>query len=855
MNNNNLEKDRVMVERAGREQPYTLYFFILSMIIIALSIWVIWFETVQLRPWKAYQKQYYQLKQEQLEKEYDKALAEYRSPEIQGRRTELDIRLKNLIENLQRAEVQREYKKTEEDLEDIRKELLDNRAEFRAARGKFLELEYLYYKHQREEDKARIEELRGDIAALENQRESLQDREDSLALFLSGFTEESEEVAAELEFLESPVKESKQAFKSLDDIPIEIKQIYMQDINKADRCQSCHIGIDSPDRVSNQHPYTQHPAGYIYLENHSVNEFGCTFCHRGQGRATSSPDKGHGWVEHWEGPMLVGNMTQATCENCHGDIRPLKGGDLIARGSELVEKYGCYGCHQTAGYEDLRKVGPDLTEVGLKVNFTWLANWIQNPKQYFEAARMPKFFFSQKEAESIADYLFSMTQEFRADESTEDIDWDLADTGKALWRKSRCSICHATGGVGGAHREVYAPDLGKVGSKVNRDWLFRWIKDPRKHFPTTRMPRFRFSDEQIRALVEFVIGEYINWDFEPQYTDSVPIDVESIIRGKELIQKYGCFGCHNVKGMEEMKKIGPFLRQEEVSYLRVAEVQEKIGSELSSIGSKPLEQFDFGKMAEEIPHDRISYLQQKLKDPRSFRDDLRMPNFQFSEEETEALAVLLVGFTDISIPTRFKIPKEPVEYQPVGEVAKIMDDVKCLNCHRIKGNGADFAPDLSIEGSKVQERWLRDFLKQPDIIRPMLKQMPRFNLDYDQQMMQGNLTFVEIETLVRLFKQVMVSKDIPETLPESDLSLKEQVDAGKELYDGKGCEACHQIAGAGGAVGPSLTNVGNRLTEGYIYKHLENPRALTPDIVEPDYGFTEEERINLTRYMMSLRQE
>ncbi len=175
-----------MVERAGRKQPYTLYFFILSMIIIALSIWVIWFETVQLRPWKGYQKQYYQLKQEQLERDYDKALAEYRSPEIQGRRTELDIRLKNLNENLQRAEVQREYIKTEKDLEDIRKELLDNRADFRVARGKFLELEYLYYKHQREEDKARIEKLRGEIAALENERESLQDREDSLTVLVSG---------------------------------------------------------------------------------------------------------------------------------------------------------------------------------------------------------------------------------------------------------------------------------------------------------------------------------------------------------------------------------------------------------------------------------------------------------------------------------------------------------------------------------------------------------------------------------------------------------------------------------------------------------------------------------------------
>ncbi len=84
-------------------------------------------------------------------------------------------------------------------------------------------------------------------------------------------------------------------------------------------------------------------------------------------------------------------------------------------------------------------------------------------------------------------------------------------------------------------------------------------------------------------------------------------------------------------------------------------------------------------------------------------------------------------------------------------------------------------------------------------------------------------------------------------------AFKEQIQAGKRLYEKIGCKACHQIGSDGGSVGPILTNVGSRLTEGYIYKQLENPQALIPDIVEPNYGFTEEERINLTRYLMSLK--
>jgi mono/diheme cytochrome c family protein len=345
---------------------------------------------------------------------------------------------------------------------------------------------------------------------------------------------------------------------------------------------------------------------------------------------------------------------------------------------------------------------------------------------------MPKFDFSEKEARAIADYLFSMTLEYRIDSLPGEINWNLADKGKALWGQSRCSICHPANGVGGSFKEIYAPDLGFAGSKINRNWLYRWLKNPRSYFMQTKMPRFRFTDDQIWALVEFIMSEYIDWDYSSQYSKPVQLNIKSIQEGKELIQKNGCFGCHEVKGLEQMKPIGPFLRHDEVSYLKIGEIDNKVGAEISSIGNQPIERFDFGVMEEYIPNDRISYFQQKLKAPRSFRNDLIMPDYQFTEEEIKALTTLLLGFTDTDVPTRFKVPKVQNSFELNGKFAQIDEDVKCLNCHMINGKGEEFAPDLSIEGSKVQGQWLRQFLKQPDIIRPMLKQMPLFNLDHDQ---------------------------------------------------------------------------------------------------------------------------
>ena len=108
--------------------------------------------------------------------------------------------------------------------------------------------------------------------------------------------------------------------------------------------------------------------------------------------------------------------------------------------------------------------------------------------------------------------------------------------------------------------------------------------------------------------------------------------------------------------------------------------------------------------------------------------------------------------------------------------------------------------------------------------------------------------------MINFFQQELVSTDIPKKIPViTTLTMPEQISKGKSLYDEKGCKACHQTGTEGGALGPNLSNVGNRLNPGFIFKHLENARKFKPDIVEPDYGFTERERIYLTNFLMTLK--
>ncbi|MCH7826747.1 MAG: hypothetical protein IIC75_02035, partial [Bacteroidetes bacterium] len=75
------------------KQPYSLYFFLLSMLIICLSFWVIWHESVKLRPWKMYQNQYNELKKLKIQEKYEKAMIEFNNPEVQQKYEELKNRL------------------------------------------------------------------------------------------------------------------------------------------------------------------------------------------------------------------------------------------------------------------------------------------------------------------------------------------------------------------------------------------------------------------------------------------------------------------------------------------------------------------------------------------------------------------------------------------------------------------------------------------------------------------------------------------------------------------------------------------------------------------------------------------
>ena len=90
----------------------------------------------------------------------------------------------------------------------------------------------------------------------------------------------------------------------------KIQQVNVPEANIVDRCESCHVGIREPIEVTqadmkgpNSGAFTSHPNKEL-LQKHDPDRFGCTACHGGNGRATTSVEKGDGTYEHWLWPNV-----------------------------------------------------------------------------------------------------------------------------------------------------------------------------------------------------------------------------------------------------------------------------------------------------------------------------------------------------------------------------------------------------------------------------------------------------------------------------------------------------------------------------------------------------------------------
>jgi mono/diheme cytochrome c family protein len=78
----------------------------------------------------------------------------------------------------------------------------------------------------------------------------------------------------------------------------------------------------------------------------------------------------------------------------------------------------------------------------------------------------------------------------------------LVEKGKQLYTQKKCGFCHTVDGSGGKK----GGDLSDVSSKRDAEWLTKYLKDPKSLMPEAKMPAFRGTDEEVNALVAYLMS-------------------------------------------------------------------------------------------------------------------------------------------------------------------------------------------------------------------------------------------------------------------------------------------------------------------------------------------------------------
>ena len=915
-----------------------LWFAVVAIASLLSVLWMVWDDYA--RPWKSYQRQFRVIEAEVTQQQ----LADEQAGVDQQRLAELRQQRDAAEETLSGQQAQLGELESELTRVNTRLELADQNLRF--ARSTYDARRWVFEEARKNEGEegaaseratldASIAEVAGYAAEVEEltlERDALQaDRDD-----LTGAGDEARSAITamerEIERLQARVNSLRfnwvyylrnAPFMDSFNPSVRINQVVLNNVRfdlnftdapRVDRCQSCHLGAALADYATSEPPFTAHPRLDLFVADNSVHpaaQFGCSSCHGGKGHATSflnavhTPDNesererwehDYGWepTHLWEWPMRPSGETQAGCLSCHGSDNWLPDAPKVEYGLELVEKLGCYGCHQIDRFDDRRKPAPNLSFLRSKTDIEWAYNWVMEPKSYRPDTRMPRFFNlsntsdsywterNKVEAESIVTYLFDNSVEIELENAPN----GNAERGEVLVESLGCLGCHMIGEdsaqedtegerPGEAARfsgyRHHGPNLSGLGSKVSADWLYTWVRDPTHYWDETVMPDLRLTPQEAGDITAYLVGiERPGWEdpqippVDPALRDAVALEYlrtqlpseEAAARvasmdenetrnylGERLINRYGCSGCHLIPGFENAGRVG---------------------TSLTEWGSKPVTRLDFG--LRDMEHERGVFLEQKLRAPRSYDDGrersaeemLRMPSFDLTEEEIEALATAILGLTSEETPAE-SLPAPTPRRLAIEKGRHIADLYNCRGCHILEDRGgairdviaeaklasgevASLAaglvfgpPNLRSEGARVQPTWLYRFFDEPSTIRPWLQvRMPTFQFE-DEDLNALAAYFAALDEAPYPFEETFTTAhEYPASL------VREGAVLAADQRGSLQCFSCHFQGEQEPRVpptqwAPDLALAADRLRPQWLDGWIKDPQSLQPGTNMPQF--------------------
>jgi cytochrome c551/c552 len=573
-----------------------------------------------------------------------------------------------------------------------------------------------------------------------------------------------------------------------------------------------------------------------------------------------------------------------TRDNAEAQRLYARANDLKVRISGIDAKLEQLDVRSRSLVREIKKVGPSLKEVRMKLRKEWVPVWIKDPNHWRPDTKMPTFRLDDEEVRAISAFIW---QAGVSGEIEKHAPGD-PERGREAFETRGCMACHSMGEGQQRQGGTFAANLSREGEKANYDYLVRWIHNPRdRTLPycpfekkdltaedykrhglpfvfdlehskcpndghelqvqqMTPMPSLRLTVQEARDVASYLMNRKTN----ASYPDAGYMDDPKLKdRGQFLVRFYGCAGCHEIAGLEE---------------------EQRIGTELTREGSKPIERLDFALLGHDAQkerwYDHKGFFEHKLKDPAVFDqgkektklERLKMPNFNLSEAEIDSVTTFLLGSVEPTVPERY-------HYQPTDRRRDLIEGwwvirkYNCMGCHQVQiGQATVFdvlpryqdpdwkeqrPPILVGEGARVDPDWLMRFLANPAMhekdtdrngVRQYLKaRMPTFHFS------DG-----EIRKLVRFFAAAssQATPYIAQELPP--LSDQERVMA-RQLFSSEGapCLKCHATGDArhdARATAPNFLLAKERLKPGWTRRWMLDPAMMSPGTAMPSGLFRQE---------------
>jgi cytochrome c551/c552 len=707
-----------------------------ALLLTGVTVWALYDEVYGMRPWKSYQQSYV--------KRFDRYLSRLQK---RGFKSQDEVKASADYQRLdQEAKAAREQAKPKQAEIDRKVALIDKQLaaisdQFQDRRGHITVAAYKV-ETSAEKDKAKlrrdVEKMKGEksviLLPVDENSDRTEKREfnfdDLQTLYVSlkdkkgGLLADKGELlkpAADLEkqrddYLKNNVTEATKQQVDLTKSGIEKFDFGMKQINVngdmiVDRCESCHLGIRAPItiRAADMMPtgrgrasrpdmlaraFVSHPDPDL-LKIHDPDKFGCSSCHWGNGRATTTVEKAHGENKFWLHPLFAKENMEAGCNQCHSADRVLQGAPKLTEGKDLFYQRGCVGCHRYEGFDRESDA---------------LANTRQQSQQLEDEITANEHEAKVAKAESSApgvsderaQQLLGQAESLIVTNSQIEAKLDQLNTQSRYLMQDQKKV---------------GPNLKDVRLKLRKEWIPVWLTDPQAFRPGTKMPTFWYlsgqpgsvvppaqQDDERKAIAAYLWQSAFDGQVQPQQKGDAA-------HGEELFKTRGCLACHSI-GEGDQQIGGEFAanltrvgQKENFEYtVRWIHNPRERWAPYCPKEHRDLTPDDYKKHGQDFVFDTVKHSTCPNDGAELQVQNMTvMPNFRLSEQDARDITTYLFSLTQAA-----QYPDAPFMDDPkLADKGKtLIKQYGCAGCHEIRGFEEEqrIGKELSAEGATPLER-------------------------------------------------------------------------------------------------------------------------------------------------------